>query len=222
MIKVALKVNRFSCFSSYLQFLIEIFGNATKYTSGILKKSDARSSTVDQPNRSIYALSLLYNMTTDRNPQLASLVVPYSAVRPHQVASLWLPHPEPRPLRLVASCPISRCCRCHRSLPGVARPGAGFFGCTSRSLPSSDVASVCFKCFRCFICMLQVFSCGCCKSKSGRWLYTYIASVCSKCFSCFRWMLHVFYLGVAYVSLCYKYFIRMLHMFSNICWKCFI
>ena len=55
-----------------------------------------------------------------------------------------------------------------------------------------------------------------------QWLYTYVASVCSKCFSCFRWMLHVFYLGVAYVShLCCKCFIRMLHMFSHICYICF-
>jgi hypothetical protein len=94
----------------------------------------------------------------------------------------------------------------------VARLGAGFSSCTSRSLPSSDVASACCKC------MFQVFqvlhmyvasvSCGCCKSRLGYCIccngYTSILrilqafvpnilAVSDGCCTCFIWVLHMFH-----------------------------
>jgi hypothetical protein len=83
------------------------------------------------------------------------------------------------------------------------------------------VASVRFKCFRCSKGMLQVYSYGCCKSRSRCCIrcngYTrmFQPSVPNVSFVLKR-MLQVFYLDVAYVShICYKCFIWMLHMFDN-------
>jgi hypothetical protein len=57
-----------------------------------------------------------------------------------------------------------------------------------------------------------------------QWLYTYVSSVGSKCFTCFRRMLQVFhrdvakvYLDVAYICEYFKFFIRMLQLFSSGC-----
>jgi hypothetical protein len=109
---------------------------------------------------------------------------------------------------------------------GVARPGVGFSGCTSRSLPSSDVASVCCKCFRCFICMWQVFHVDVAKVDRDvayvvmtiyvcykrpfqmfRLFQIDVVRVLSGCCICFALMLQVFYPDVVYV------FTHMLQMF---------
>jgi hypothetical protein len=149
-----------------------------------------------------------------------------------------------RPLhssRCASSRAASRCC-CRRRSPstplstlapprrstsarnimrfGRARPGAGFSGCTSRSLRSSDVASICFKCFTCFRGISVSY--GCCKNRLGYCIYyndctrllqtstpnvlSVFSDVCCK----------FVYLDVVYVSHIYcKCFILMLRIFCN-------
>ena len=60
--------------------------------------------------------------------------------------------------------------------------------------------------------MLQVFSFGCCKSRSGRCIYLHVASVCFKCFRCFIRLLQVFYLDVAYVCNGFQVFLQVFQM----------
>ena len=69
-----------------------------------------------------------------------------------------------------------------------------------------DVAHVAMAIHVCFKCMFYVFqtyvlsvSSGCCKSRSGCYMYMHVASVCFKCLRCFIRMLQVFYLDVAYI-----------------------
>jgi hypothetical protein len=113
---------------------------------------------------------------------------------------------------------------------GLARPGAGFSGCTSRFLPSSNVTSAC--CKR----MLQMFYVDvakvdrdvayvtmaihvCCKClfQLFQLFQTDVARVLSGCYICFTLMF--FDNNVSH--LCCDCFIPMLHMFSHICCKCF-
>jgi hypothetical protein len=125
----------------------------------------------------------------------------------------------------------------------VARPREGFSGCTSRSLHSSDVASVRFVCFRCFRGMLQVFPYGCYKNRSG------CCICCNRCTrilqmsvfnvsfvfqmhvaNVFIWMLHMFHTYVASVlsgcCVCFAMFFKCLlgvcASISDACFKCFI
>jgi hypothetical protein len=95
----------------------------------------------------------------------------------------------------------------------VATPGAGFSGCTSCSLPSSDVANTCCKhmflsvSYACCKC-----SCGCCKSRSRCCIcyngYTHmlqvsvpnVSAVLDRCCMCLIWVLYMFHTYVASVS----------------------
>jgi hypothetical protein len=76
---------------------------------------------------------------------------------------------------------------------------------------------VCFKCifqiFHLYLTYVQVFSSGCCKSRSGCCIYVHVVSVCFKCFSCFICLLQVFHLDVAYVCNDFKCFPCVLQVF---------
>jgi hypothetical protein len=110
-------------------------------------------------------------------PALSRLVAaPPSPVELRHVYRRTVLHPPPRPLHLVASCPVHRHIEVlpmppfltRRSWPlsmpvppprstlarDIMRSGAGFFGCTS---PLHSFLRCCkrvFQVFRCFICML--------------------------------------------------------------------
>jgi hypothetical protein len=142
---------------------------------------------------------------------------------------LVAPCPVPTPACHALSLAASRCCPRRHSPPGghghcrrrhrgdarlahnitrseVARPGAGFFGYTSRSLPSLDVASVCCKrIFQVFHMHVAGVSYGCCKSRSRCCIYcngytrtlqasiANVSAVSDGCCMCFIWVLHMFY-----------------------------
>jgi hypothetical protein len=93
------------------------------------------------------------------------------------------------------------------------------------------VPSLCSKCFICIRRMLQVFSSGCYKSRSGLCIYMYVARVC---FKCFIRLLQVFHLDVTYVCndfqvrcfasvsyACFKYFICLLLYVATVASECF-
>jgi hypothetical protein len=90
---------------------------------------------------------------------------------------------------------------------GVARPGAGFSGYTSRFLPSSDVASACCK-LMCFICMLQAFHVDVAKVDKD---VAYVAMAMHVCYKRLFKMFQLFQMDVARVlSECCICFILML------------
>jgi hypothetical protein len=73
--------------------------------------------------------------------------------------------------------------------------------------------------------MWQIFSSGCCKSRSGCCVHMHVATTCFKCFRCFIHMLQVFHLDVAYVlQWLHTYFLSFFWCFasvSDVCRKCF-
>jgi hypothetical protein len=80
--------------------------------------------------------------------------------------------------------------------------------------------------FICFRRMWQIFSSGCCKSRSRCCVHMYVATTCFKCLRCFIHMLQVFYLDVAYVlqwlhTYFSSFFFGCFASVSDVCCNCF-